>query len=86
LMLRLGDLGIMHILCEGGATLAASLVENDIPDDYLIYTAPILLGNCGSLPVLAGQGWSLKNAPKLDILKVKRSGSDILFQCKPKGR
>lgn len=86
MMRRLGNLGIMHILCEGGATLAASLIKEEIPDEYQIYSAPILLGDTGTLPVLQGQGWTLNNAPLLDILKVKRSGPDILYHCKPKGK
>lgn len=84
MMRRLGALGIMHILCEGGATLAASLIEDDIADNYLIYAAPMLLGGDGSLPVLSGRGWSLKNAPVLDILRTKRSGPDIVLECRPR--
>ena len=82
MMAKLGKLGILHVLCEGGAVLAGSLIEKGVPDEYHIYSAPIILGDSGCLPVIAGQAWSLSNAPQVEIIETSRSGQDILVRAR----
>ena len=41
---ELGRRGVMHVLCEGGLKLAASLAEAGLVDEWLSVVAPIVIG------------------------------------------
>jgi diaminohydroxyphosphoribosylaminopyrimidine deaminase/5-amino-6-(5-phosphoribosylamino)uracil reductase len=73
---QLGKLNIMHILCEGGAVLAGSLLKQNIPDRYHIYSAPMILGSGACLPVVSGQAWTLQSAPRLKVKSSEKIGCD----------
>lgn len=77
-MLRvLGDRGIVSLLLEGGATLAAGFAAEGLIDRFIFYLAPKLLG---SSPAGALNGWfapSIPNAMGLEIAGVKRIGPDL---------
>ena len=83
----LGKMKILHILCEGGAVLAGALTQQDLVDEYHIYSAPVILGDGKkSLPVIASQAWSLSKCPRLKVLEMCASGEDIFTRCCPAGR
>lgn len=82
LMHRLRQEGFMHILCEGGGTLAHALVEAGCVDQYHFIVAGRLLG-AGSAESVGGPGWSLGKAPALVIKSVQRLGRDILITARP---
>ena len=42
---RLGKMGVMHVLCEGGLGLATSLAEAGLVDEWITVLAPIVIGN-----------------------------------------
>lgn len=44
MMQRLGDRGLTRVLCEGGGRLAAALIEADLVDEVVCYTAGLALG------------------------------------------
>lgn len=52
---RLGRLGLMTILVEGGGQIHGSLVREGLADRAMIYVAPRLIGGDG-VPLLAGKG------------------------------
>ena len=39
MMQRLGERGLTRVLCEGGGRLAAALIEDDLVDEVVCYTA-----------------------------------------------
>ena len=41
---ELGRRGVMHVLCEGGLKLAASLAEAGLVDEWLSVVAPAVIG------------------------------------------
>jgi diaminohydroxyphosphoribosylaminopyrimidine deaminase/5-amino-6-(5-phosphoribosylamino)uracil reductase len=41
----LGRRGFMSVLCEGGLSLASSLVEHDLVDEFVTILCPIVIGN-----------------------------------------
>ena len=43
----LAQLGINEVLVEAGATLAGAMVEAQLIDEMIIYTAPVLMGSTG---------------------------------------
>lgn len=85
LMTRLGKMGLLQILCEGGGVLASSMVEADVVDEFLFLVAPRFLGASG-VPAIGGPGWSLKAAPELDFRQVERVGEDILIRATRAGK
>lgn len=42
---ELGKMGITSVLCEGGLNLARNLAEEDLVDEWLTITAPVIIGN-----------------------------------------
>ena len=42
---ELGKRGIMHVLCEGGMKLAASLAKDGLVDEWLCVVAPAVIGS-----------------------------------------
>ncbi len=82
LMNRAGKAGMLRILCEGGAKLANSLMAQHLVNRLELFIAPRLLGSAG-IPLLQGEGWTLKQAPNLKIIKSRRSGTDIWLTASP---
>lgn len=80
----LGDGGICHVLCEGGPTIAASLVAAGLVDRILLYLAPKLVG--GDAPGILGWGVkTLADAWELEIVGVERIGDDLRLEARPEG-
>ena len=42
---RLGEMGFMHVLCEGGLGLARSLAAEGLVDEWLAVVAPKVIGH-----------------------------------------
>ena len=84
LLQRLGDAGYLHILCEGGGELAASLIEADAIDRFYFIIAPRLLGADGRAAI--GGGWSLHQAPGLVFAAPRRLGADVILEASPQRR
>ncbi len=79
LMRALGRLGILHVVCEGGAALAGSLLRQGLVDETWFFVAPRLLGE--GVPAVRGVAWSLDEAPTLRIEDVCRSGPDVWIRA-----
>ncbi len=72
--------GFGEILCEGGRTLATSLLKEQLVDSLSIFTAPALLGNTG-LPLVGDLGiGSIDNILRMRNTVVTRIGDDILTE------
>jgi diaminohydroxyphosphoribosylaminopyrimidine deaminase / 5-amino-6-(5-phosphoribosylamino)uracil reductase len=82
LLRALGRMGALHAVCEGGGELAASFLAAGAVDEYLLYTAPIILGGTG-VPAVAGAGWRLGRCPRLRITDCRRVGCDALLRAVP---
>lgn len=85
LLKRLGKMGLLHVVCEGGGQLAGALLEEGLVDECWWFYAPRLLGGSG-IPGIGGPGWSLKKSPALSILNIRRVGADILVRAVPQTR
>jgi diaminohydroxyphosphoribosylaminopyrimidine deaminase/5-amino-6-(5-phosphoribosylamino)uracil reductase len=78
---ELGSRGICHVLCEGGPTLAASLVALGLVDRFVIYLAPKIIG--GDAPGLFTSGIkTLADAWELRIESVTRVGLDLRIEAR----
>jgi diaminohydroxyphosphoribosylaminopyrimidine deaminase/5-amino-6-(5-phosphoribosylamino)uracil reductase len=86
LLRRLGREGVMHVLCEGGGELAASLIKEGLVDEYSFFVAPIVLGGRTSPTAVGGNGWRLKSCPALRFVEQKQIGKDLLLRAVPLDR
>jgi diaminohydroxyphosphoribosylaminopyrimidine deaminase/5-amino-6-(5-phosphoribosylamino)uracil reductase len=59
----LGRRGIIQLLVEGGARVAASFHREGLVDQYVLYVAPAFFGGDDAIPLFAGAG-----APTMDGL------------------
>jgi len=82
---RLGDLGLLHVLCEGGGELAGGLVKAGLVDEYVFFACPLILGTARrSVSAIAGTDWLLEKAPRLKFAECKRVDDDIMIRAFPR--
>ncbi len=80
LLTRSAEKGIGLILCEGGGSLAASLLGNHLVDRLSIFSAPAILGSSG-FPLIGDVGVeSIKDILRMENVTVTRTGQDILTE------
>lgn len=80
MLAALGAEGLTRVLCEGGGTLAAALLEADLIDEITAYGAGLALGAEGR-PALGALGIAaLDQAARFHLRGVTALGSDILSQ------
>lgn len=74
----LGAEGVLQVLIEGGATVAAAAHREHLVDRYVIYVAPALMGGDDGTPLLAGPGAaSINDLWRGRIVSVRQLGDDI---------
>lgn len=77
-MQALGDAGLTRVFCEGGGTLAASLLSADLVDDLAVVSAGIVLGAEGT-PAVGAMGIAvLSEAPRFTLRETRALGGDVL--------
>ena len=76
----LGTSGLTRVFCEGGGTLAASLLQADMVDELIGFTAGCVIGAEGQ-PALGALGVDrLAQAPRFDLVDTQRVGPDIVHR------
>jgi diaminohydroxyphosphoribosylaminopyrimidine deaminase/5-amino-6-(5-phosphoribosylamino)uracil reductase len=79
-MRALGERGIQSVLVEGGAELAAGLLEAGTVDRVAWFVAPMLIGGRGAPSAVGGAGAAtLAAAPRLADLACEPVGADVLL-------
>ena len=79
LLERLGSLGMLGVLCEGGPTLASALIDAGLVDDLHVLIAPVVLGTAASAPAFH----ELASARSLHVRSVRKLGDDALIVARP---
>lgn len=75
-MLR--EWGVRHLLCEGGPSVAGSLLSDGLVDRLVIFQAPVILG-AGSVPAFAGApAVALNMAPRWRVVRRASLGEDAM--------
>lgn len=83
-MRKILDMGMTSILCEGGSTLAASLLKDNLVDRLIFFTAPVVLGDPLAIPAFADTGVRrLDGLLRFETQKIKRMEDDIMLILKP---
>ncbi|MCD4708544.1 MAG: bifunctional diaminohydroxyphosphoribosylaminopyrimidine deaminase/5-amino-6-(5-phosphoribosylamino)uracil reductase RibD [Candidatus Sabulitectum sp.] len=80
LLTRTAEEGLGLVLCEGGGSLAASLLREHLVDRLSIFTAPMLLGSTG-FPLAGNLGiHAIGDVLRMENVTVARTGDDILTE------
>lgn len=75
---QLAGHGLTRVFCEGGSALAASLVEADLVDELVGFTAGVAIGAEG-LPSIGALGLGhLSAAPRFTLARSTPLGGDVL--------
>lgn len=81
LLKKLGRMGLVNILVEGGGEIAASLVNRGLVDKYLFFIAPKVIGGRSAVTSVEGEGVKfVKDAVMIKDMKVVMVGRDILIE------
>ena len=73
----LAEKGLTRILCEGGSSLAASLVRGELVDELLLYSAGSVIGSEGTA-VIGSTNWHrLADVSRFRLEHVDTVGSDV---------
>ena len=75
---QLGKLGITSVLCEGGPTVAATLIKKGLVDRYVSFMAGKIFGS-GSISAIAPLGISrVDDAAELTLTKVHKLDDNVM--------
>ena len=77
-----GRADILHVLCEGGAALATSLIAQGLIDELALFVAPKIFGD-GARRTFGGQPFDLPTAPRFHLLATQTFGPDLLLRYRP---
>jgi diaminohydroxyphosphoribosylaminopyrimidine deaminase/5-amino-6-(5-phosphoribosylamino)uracil reductase len=75
---QLGTYGLTRVFCEGGGALAASLLEDDLVDTLVGFTAGVVIGAEG-VPGIGALGVAkLARAPRFTLHSTQAVGPDVV--------
>lgn len=81
LLKKLGGMGIINILVEGGGEIAAGLIGGALVDRYLFFIAPKIIGGRSAVTSVEGDGIKfIKDAVNIRHMKASMVGRDILVE------
>jgi diaminohydroxyphosphoribosylaminopyrimidine deaminase/5-amino-6-(5-phosphoribosylamino)uracil reductase len=81
---KLGGMGVMQLLVEGGATVAHAFQAARLVDRYVIYLAPALMGGDDGRAMFHGDGGStMAELWRGRIVSVQPVGDDIRIELEP---
>jgi len=80
LLLRLGQRGVLGVLCEGGPTLGGAFLKAGLVSELQLILAPVVLGTASVAPVLSG----LSAPVEMRIWAIRSLGDDVLVVANPK--
>ncbi|NRB01982.1 MAG: bifunctional diaminohydroxyphosphoribosylaminopyrimidine deaminase/5-amino-6-(5-phosphoribosylamino)uracil reductase RibD [Rhodobacteraceae bacterium] len=85
ILTQLGTHGLTRVFCEGGSTLAASLIEAQLVDHLVGFTAGVTIGAEG-LPNIGALGiGKLREAARFELRDVRQVGGDVLHHWVARG-
>lgn len=80
LMKTLGDMGIISVMIEGGASLNAYALKDGVVDKVVFFIAPKIIGGRDSIPVVGGNFYKkLEDAYIIKDIKIRREDDDIMI-------
>ena len=84
LMEKLGKMAVTSVLVEGGAMILGGMLRAKLIDKFYVFIAPKILGGGDGVPMAAGHGpKTMEESLRLQHIKVRRFGDDVLIQGYP---
>lgn len=80
IMAKLAERGLTRVFCEGGGTLAASLLRAGLVDEVVGFTAGLMLGAEGTAQVGLMALDHLADAPRFNLLDIRAVGGDVMHR------
>ena len=79
-LIKLGDMGINNLLLESGSGLNGAMLEAGLIDEFIIYTAPVILGS-DTKPMIEIPLNKISEKIQLNILDIRKIGEDIKIKA-----
>ena len=76
---RLASAGLLHVLCEGGGTLAGGLLHAGLVDECVIFLAPAFLSDNRATGI-SGAGFLLERMPRFALAETRVLGDDVMIR------
>jgi diaminohydroxyphosphoribosylaminopyrimidine deaminase/5-amino-6-(5-phosphoribosylamino)uracil reductase len=81
---KLGGMGVLQLLVEGGATVAHAFHGAGLVDRYVVYLAPALMGGDDGRALMAGPGAAtIADVWRGRVVDVRRLGGDLRIDVEP---
>ena len=81
-LIKLGEMGINNVLLESGSGLNGAMMASSLIDEFIIYTAPVILGSdAQAMMELPFKKMSEKIS--LNILELTQVANDLKIRAKP---
>ena len=77
-MKHLSNIGINNIFCEGGASLATSLIKENLIDEFISMTSGLLIGANGRSLIGDFDNMPLSELPTLKLRESYKYGQDVV--------
>ncbi len=78
---KLGEIGLMNLLVEGGSQINGSFLDERLIDKFLLFLSPKFMGDPEALGIFGGRGVSsLKEAIAVKETVTRRIGEDVLIE------
>ena len=81
---ELEELGIKKLALLGGGQLVGSLFSAGLVNELWLTICPLILGNSTSPTPVAGDGFLIENAPKLQLIQSLAVNDEIFLHYKTK--
>ncbi len=79
-LIKLGEMGINNLLLEAGSGLNGAMLEAGLIDEFIIYTAPVILGS-DTKPMIEIPLTKMSEKIQLNILDVRKIGEDLKIKA-----
>ena len=77
---RLGELGILNVMIEGGSTVNGAALATGVADKVFLYYGPQILGGSDSVPFAAGSAVALSESMKITHSRLHYFGEDFAVE------
>jgi diaminohydroxyphosphoribosylaminopyrimidine deaminase / 5-amino-6-(5-phosphoribosylamino)uracil reductase len=78
---KLGEIGMMNLLVEGGSQVNGSFLDEGLIDKFLLFLSPKLIGDPQALGIFGGRGVSnLRETVALKDIRARKIGEDIFVE------
>jgi diaminohydroxyphosphoribosylaminopyrimidine deaminase/5-amino-6-(5-phosphoribosylamino)uracil reductase len=77
---KLGEMGVNNLLLEAGSGLNGAMLKTCLVDEFIIYTAPLILGN-DARPMIDISLKTISEKIKLSIIDIRHIGTDIKIRA-----